>query len=57
MVTFSATRPEQVSSRTDRAFADDASEFYHYEDTGCEVSDSCLDCPLPMCRYDDPAMV
>ena len=55
MVTFSATRPEQVSSRADCAFADDASEFYHYEDTGCEVSDSCLDCPLPMCRYDDPA--
>jgi hypothetical protein len=30
-------------------------EFYHYEDTGCEVSDSCLDCPLPRCKYDDPA--
>ena len=30
-------------------------EFYHYEDTGCEVSSSCLDCPLPQCKYDDPA--
>ncbi|HZA24160.1 MAG TPA: hypothetical protein VFA32_16415 [Dehalococcoidia bacterium] len=29
-------------------------EFYHYEDTGCEVSDSCLNCPLPRCKYDDP---
>ena len=55
MATLTATRPEMVSSHADRAFADDASEFYHYEDTGCEVSDSCLDCPLPMCRYDDPA--
>ena len=29
-------------------------EFYHYEDTGCEVSASCLKCPLPWCKYDDP---
>ena len=29
-------------------------EFYHYEDTGCEVSPSCLNCPLPRCKYDDP---
>ena len=29
-------------------------EFYHYEDTGCEVSPSCLNCPLPQCKYDDP---
>ena len=34
---------------------DDMPEFYHYEDTGCEVSDACLDCPLPKCKYDDPA--
>ena len=30
-------------------------ELYHYEDTGCdEVSATCLHCPLPQCRYDDP---
>ena len=29
-------------------------EFYQYEDTGCEVSPSCLHCPLPRCKYDDP---
>ena len=29
-------------------------EFYQYEDTGCEVSESCLSCPLPQCKYDDP---
>ena len=28
-------------------------EFCHYEDTGCEVSPACLDCPLPQCKYDD----
>ena len=36
---------------------DDMPEFYHYEDTGCEVSGACLDCPLPQCKYDDPASV
>ena len=30
-------------------------EFCHYEDTGCEVSAACLDCPLPRCKFDDPA--
>lgn len=25
-----------------------------YQDRGCEISPSCLDCPLPQCRYDDP---
>ena len=27
--------------------------YTHIEDTGCEMSDSCLTCPLPMCRHDD----
>ena len=27
--------------------------FYLYEDDGCEVSPSCLDCPLPRCKLDD----
>ena len=30
-------------------------EFYKYEDTGCEASDACLNCPLPQCKFDDPA--
>ncbi len=34
---------------------DVAPEMMHYADTGCEVSDSCLCCPLPQCKYDDPA--
>lgn len=31
--------------------AEDGSE---YQDTGCEVSPSCLRCPLPRCKHDDP---
>lgn len=30
-------------------------EYYAYRDNGCEVSSSCLKCPLPQCKYDDPA--
>ena len=29
-------------------------ELCHYEDTGCEASESCLGCPLPKCKHDDP---
>ena len=54
MVTLLAIRTETPSGKGDRISTADASEFYHYEDTGCEASDSCLDCPLPICRYDDP---
>ena len=36
------------------AMLDAVPEMYHYEDTGCEVSPSCLNCPLPQCKYDDP---
>lgn len=25
-----------------------------YRDDGCDVSPSCLNCPLPICKYDDP---
>lgn len=27
----------------------------HYYGDGCDISASCLDCPLPLCRYDDQA--
>jgi len=43
--------PGVVASKTP---VDTVPEFYHYEDTGCEVSPSCLNCPLPRCKYDDP---
>ena len=36
------------------AVIDTVPEFYHYEDTGCEVSECCLTCPLPQCKFDDP---
>ena len=26
----------------------------YYKDEGCKISPSCLTCPLPQCKYDDP---
>ena len=34
--------------------ADALPEHTDYRDTGCEVSPSCLRCPLPRCKYDAP---
>jgi hypothetical protein len=29
-------------------------EFTRYRDEGCDLYASCLTCPLPCCRYDNP---
>ena len=29
-------------------------EKFPYRDDGCELFPSCLRCPLPQCKYDDP---
>ncbi len=34
--------------------SDTLPENTNYSDDGCELSTSCLSCPLPMCKYDDP---
>ncbi len=51
------TRLESVETAdpaTPHPGKDPRPEFVHYRDQGCEVSPSCLRCPLPRCRYDDP---
>ena len=34
--------------------SDTLPENTRYADDGCEVSISCLGCPLPICKFDDP---
>ena len=29
-------------------------EYCHHKDEGCELADSCLNCPFPQCVYDEP---
>jgi hypothetical protein len=37
-----------------RVRADALPEFTRYRDDGCDISASCLTCPLPRCRYEEP---
>jgi hypothetical protein len=34
--------------------ADLPPEYCQYQDDGCEFASSCLNCPLPICVYDEP---
>ncbi|MBM3957200.1 MAG: helix-turn-helix domain-containing protein, partial [Gemmatimonadetes bacterium] len=34
--------------------SDTLPEHSTYRDDGCELWSCCLECPLPMCKYDDP---
>ena len=29
-------------------------EYCHYRDEGCDLADSCLNCPFPRCIYEQP---
>ena len=37
-----------------RTRCDALPEYTEYNDGGCDLYPSCLRCPLPRCRYDDP---
>lgn len=40
--------------RTNNEGLDLPPEYHHYQDEGCEFAESCLNCPLPVCIYDEP---
>lgn len=44
-------RTRNPASGTDRGTLP---EYTQYRDEGCDISPTCLRCPLPQCRYDDP---
>lgn len=43
-----------ISYEAEVSVMDVLPERYPYRDEGCEVSPSCLECPLPQRKYDDP---
>ncbi len=43
-----------VSPPKPRTRHDSLPEFTRYRDDGCDISESCLTCPLPRCRYEQP---
>ena len=40
--------------RWDERVHDLPPEYCHYRDEGCELADSCLNCPFPECIYAQP---
>ena len=43
-----------MSTNSATAVMDVVPERFPYRDEGCDLSESCLRCPLPQCKYDDP---
>ena len=46
-----------MTLRRGTPLVDQMPELYPYRDDGCELSPSCLNCPLPRCKYDDPGWI
>ncbi len=46
--------PESRNANGRRVRMDALPEHVDYRDGGCELSPSCLRCPLARCRYDEP---
>ena len=42
-----------MSRQTDDIGLDLSPEYCHYRDGGCDLADSCLNCPFPNCIYDE----
>ena len=49
-----ATLMEQAVALERRPREDALPEHVEYRDEGCDLFASCLTCPLPRCRYDEP---
>ena len=48
---------EGLEVRPRLAREDALPEHVDYRDSGCDLFPSCLSCPLPRCRYDEPGGV
>jgi hypothetical protein len=55
-VSAEAGTPQAIRRRPNKVdrLEDLLPEHIQYRDDGCEVSPTCLECPLPVCRYEVP---
>ena len=51
---ISVWEPELLKEPPSEIESDLPPEYCHYRDEGCELSDSCLNCPFPQCIHDEP---
>ncbi len=54
MVASTVIEFEQRHGSNRKVRADALPEYLDYRDTGCDLSPTCLRCPLARCRYDEP---
>ncbi len=54
VMTFDPATPESFTILMP-VRSDTLPENTRYKDDGCDVSTSCLDCPLSLCKFDDPS--
>ena len=45
--------PELLQEEATEPDLDLPPEYCHYRDEGCELAESCLNCPFPQCIYDE----
>ena len=43
-----------MSKQTNDIESDLPPEYCHYRDNGCDLADSCLNCPFSKCIYEEP---
>jgi len=48
------TTPGKIENPDDYRPLDMRPEFCNYHDEGCELAESCLNCPFARCVYDEP---
>ena len=53
MSEMGAWKPESLDGSSFGAESDLPPEYYQYRDEGCELAESCLNCPFPQCVYDE----
>ena len=55
---FLESGEDEAKSLTDRKPGENEPdlrpEYCQYKDEGCELADSCLECPFPQCIYEQP---
>ena len=49
-----ASRGNEGSSKDSQVELDLPPEYTRYRDEGCDLANSCLDCPFTRCIYDEP---
>ena len=54
MIEICGDDSKKINERNPTDPTDLPPEYCRYKDEGCELAESCLNCPFPYCLYDEP---